>query len=328
MPAKKIFVFGLSLFVMTLLLTFCSTKTVVMTVMRPAEVNLKNYPKIAFGDFTNPAGRVDRHARDVAEILTARLIATGRFDVVDREHLKTILKEQTLAASGLIDESSAPELGRLLGASALIFGRIQTDHYQEKVSKDKPYKDKKKRTHQRHHRYGTYRFTVAVKIIDVQTGKILTVKEIDVEEKAHTSALDKPAPPIDRQALYKRCLDKVALRFEHLVAPYKQKVRAAFVMDDQLPGAKKAVGLFKAGEWDTGLELLKQEISKPGLKPEVQAKAFYNLGLAQMYLGQHDQAIVNLKKALSLQPDESRYQKALKQAKAEKEEAERLKEQL
>jgi len=309
-------------------LTFCSTKTVTMTVLRPAEVNLKHYSKIALGDFVNPRGKIDQHARDVADLLTSRMIASGRFEVVDREHLKTILKEQTLAASGLIDETSAPELGKLLGASALIFGRIQQDRYKEELTKDDPYKDKKGNTHQRQRRKGVYSLTAIIKIIDVQTGKILTVKEIPVTETKQTSALDKKPPVIDRQALYQQCLNKLADRFMQVVAPYKQQVRAAFVMDDHLPEAKNAVAMFKAGEWDSGLALLKQAVRKPGLKTEVRAKAFYNLGLAQMYLGQHDQAIENLKKALNLKPDEGRYQKALKKAKKEKREAQRLKEQL
>jgi len=62
------------------------------------------------------------------------------------------------------------------------------------------------------------------------------------------------------------------------------------------------------------------------LKPNIKAKAFYNLGLAQMYTGKNDEAIENFKKATSLDP-KSIYSNAVVEAKKEKEIADKLKEQ-
>jgi len=328
MKIRKHTLLSLAVVLVTLLLFSCSTKTVMMTVMRPAEINLKNYSKIALGDFTNARGVVDRHALDLSDVLTRQLLATNRFEVIDRQKLGVILKEQKLAASGLIDERSAPQLGHLLGASALIFGRITTDRYHQEVHHGTPYKDKKGKTHQRHTRKGRYDLAATIKIVDVQTGKILTAKELSASATNETSALDKTPPPIDSNRLYKKCLDKIALQFRHMIAPYKAKVRAQFVVDGDVPETKKAVALFKANEWDAGLALLKNAALKPYLKPEKKAKVYYDLGLAQMYLGQHDEAIANLRHALQLMPNESRYQKALRTAKEEKAKAEKLKEQL
>ncbi len=311
-----------------LFLNSCSTKTVMMTVMRPAEINLKSYPKIALGDFVNARGYIDQHALDLRDALTRELIASKRFEVVDRQTLGKIIQEQKLAASGLIDEKSAPALGKLLGASALIFGRITTDHYHQDLVHYPPYKDKKGKSHQRHSWKGKYELTANIKIVDVQTGKILTIKELSATEKAETSALDKAPPKIDRNALYRKCLAKIARQFRHMVAPYQIKVKAQFLVDDKVPETGKAVSLFKAGDWDSGEALLKKAIMEPTLKPELRAKVFYDLGLAQMYLGQHNASIENIRHALQLKPDEKRYQKALRTAKEEKAKAEKLKQQL
>ena len=328
-PKKNLsMLFRLSIFAVFLSLISCSTKTVMMTVLRPAEINLKSYPKIALGDFVNSYGRIDQHALDMRDALTQQLIATKRFDVVDRQTLGKIIQEQKLAASGLIDATSAPALGKLLGASALIFGRITTDRYHQDLVHSPPYKDKKGKSHQRHSWKGKYELSVNIKIVNVQTGKILTAKELTAVERAETSALDKAPPKIDSNALYKKCLSHIAMQFRRMIAPYQIKVKAQFLVDDKVPETKKAVSLFKAGEWDSGKALLKKASEKPFLKPEFRAKVFYDLGLAQMYLGQHDASIENIRHALELKPDEKRYQKALRMAKEEKAKAQKLKQQL
>ncbi len=320
--------FLLAFFPLLLFLFSCNTKTVMVSVLRPAEINLKDYHKIALGDFVNSYGRIDQHALDIRDALTQQLIATKRFDVVDRQTLGRIIQEQRLAASGLIDEKSAPALGKLLGASALIFGRITTDRYHQDLVHSPPYKDKKGNSHQRHSWKGRYDLAVNIKIVDVQTGKILTVKTLTAREKAETSAVDKAPRKIDPNALYEKCLAKIAAQFRHIIAPYRVKVKAQFLVDDKVPETKKAVALFKAGDWKNGKNVLKKASSKPFLKPEIRAKIFYDLGLAQIYSGEYEAAITNIRHAIQLKPDEKRYQKALRTAKEEKARADKLRRQL
>lgn len=46
------------------------------------------------------------------------------FQLVERDRLNTILSEQNLILSGVVDPSRAVDIGRLLGADALIFGTV------------------------------------------------------------------------------------------------------------------------------------------------------------------------------------------------------------
>lgn len=55
------------------------------------------------------------------------------FEVLDRQHLGTLLKEHNLTVSGLVDDKSAAELGKFIGAAVYVFGRIQTDKYDEAI---------------------------------------------------------------------------------------------------------------------------------------------------------------------------------------------------
>ncbi|MCK5033960.1 MAG: hypothetical protein KAS18_10010, partial [Calditrichia bacterium] len=306
----------------------CGTTSMYMKVKRPSEINLKGYQKIAVGDIVNPRNRVDKHSRDMSDEFTSTLFKSGYFEVLDRQHLAKVLEEQGLAQTGLIDESSAVEIGNIIGAGVLVFGRIQNDRYEEKTSKGKARKDKKGKTHQTNYRDGEFNLSVNVKLIDIQTAKILGVKTMTSRKTQRKTADNKPAPEVDPEMLYRQCLNDISAQFMKVVSPYEASVKAEFETDDKLPEVDQAITMFKIGEWDDGLKLLQKATEKTGLEKEVRAKTFYNLGLAQTYSDDFENALVNLKKALMLETDSSRYQRAIQNVKAEQEKAERLKEQL
>lgn len=60
----------------------------------------------------------------VSEWLITALVKEGRFDVIERRLLKKIMEEQKLAMSGIVDESSATQLGKLLGVKVIISGSV------------------------------------------------------------------------------------------------------------------------------------------------------------------------------------------------------------
>ena len=60
----------------------------------------------------------------VSDYVYDALVNSDEFDVVEREHLKEILNEQALGHSGPVDERTASEFGRLVGAQYIICGNI------------------------------------------------------------------------------------------------------------------------------------------------------------------------------------------------------------
>lgn len=78
---------------------------------------------IAVVDFTDLQGNVTELGRFLAEELSGALAREGRgFEVVDRTHLKALLKEHKLSQSGVIDPSTAKKLGQIAGVDALVTG--------------------------------------------------------------------------------------------------------------------------------------------------------------------------------------------------------------
>jgi len=66
-------------------------------------------------------GKVDLKMSDM---LTTSLVKTGRFDIVERNKIDNVLKEQQLGLSGIVDEMSAAEVGKMIGAEYVVFGSI------------------------------------------------------------------------------------------------------------------------------------------------------------------------------------------------------------
>jgi len=60
----------------------------------------------------------------VAEWFITALVKEGRFDVIERSLLNKILEEQKLGISGVVDEETATQLGKLLGVKVVISGSV------------------------------------------------------------------------------------------------------------------------------------------------------------------------------------------------------------
>ena len=77
--------------------------------------------RVAVVDFTDLQGRVTELGRFLAEEFSVALAGSDRgFRVVDRTHLRSILEEHKLAATGLIDPATARQLGKIAGVEALV----------------------------------------------------------------------------------------------------------------------------------------------------------------------------------------------------------------
>ena len=60
----------------------------------------------------------------IADLMTDQLVNAGNYNVIDRSHIQQVLTEQNLSKAGDVAPSTEAQLGRMLGANYLIFGRI------------------------------------------------------------------------------------------------------------------------------------------------------------------------------------------------------------
>ncbi len=317
---------------LALLLAGCATQSVNMTILRPAEVNLHPYSQIAVGDIWGPPQQWYR-AQDIRDAFTARLVESEYFEsVLDRQYLQMIMQEYYLGWSGYLDETTAPQLGGMIGAAAFVFGRLTRDDYKEEVGSEKvTKKDKNGQEYEvlKNTRTGTHFLGVNVQVIDIQTTEILAIKELRTQFSDSKSAEGRQPPPIDQNYLYGVCVDDLSRQFIRAVAPYYENISAPFELDNKyLPELETAHQMVVVGEFDRALDLLAAAALKPGIPPKSTAKAYYDLGLIQMYSGDYDSALENFIQALELAPKNNRYKRAVINCREERYKAEQVRQQM
>jgi TolB-like protein len=81
---------------------------------------------VAIADFKNntDAFYLDDWEKSIPEFLKSELSKSEDLVIVERRQLEAVLKEQALSMTGLVDSSTAQQIGNLLGAEYVISGTI------------------------------------------------------------------------------------------------------------------------------------------------------------------------------------------------------------
>ncbi|OGR53337.1 MAG: hypothetical protein A2049_07970 [Elusimicrobia bacterium GWA2_62_23] len=103
----------LKYFLPVLFLAGCATPKVAVN----PRADFSGIKRVAVLSFSGPKGDL------AADVMTQSLLEHGA-DVVERQRLDSVLKEQSLTASSAFDPATARQLGRLLGVDALFVGTV------------------------------------------------------------------------------------------------------------------------------------------------------------------------------------------------------------
>jgi curli biogenesis system outer membrane secretion channel CsgG len=113
--------------------------------------------------------------RGMSDMLTTALVQSGSFSVMEREQLDQVIAEQNLGQSGMVTQQTAPQLGKLLGVAAIVYGSVSEFGYSESstgggiaglgggISKT------------------TARVAIDVRMIDTTTGEIILAETADAD---------------------------------------------------------------------------------------------------------------------------------------------------
>jgi curli biogenesis system outer membrane secretion channel CsgG len=303
----------LSLFLAVVFCAACSTVAVKVPVMKPAEINMAPYQSVAIGGLTERSSRVNYwYAYDrtllnpMTGLLEEALVASNRFQVLDRSHLENVLREQKLSASDMADQNSVTKLGKVLTAGAFIFGDV-TDSYREtrKAEKCSVLFDKKQHTCR--DLTGEFYVQAHFKIIDVSTGRTIVAKTYEEKKSQTNSGTDSQPDAIDREALQGEARRAVVEHFMKAIVPHQEIVEAKFVKDGDIPQLEKGIVWAQRGEWSKAQDAFNTaaQDAEKNLKlkgPQI-AKCYWNLGLSYEYAGDYDKAADLINKAYTASND-------------------------
>lgn len=155
--------------------------TVILVFVTCISVYSRDHPKIAVVAITSTASNCSWRSDSPLSIATTdlminALVNSNRFRVFERTKLEAILLEQNFQNfSGLVDQSIAVQLGKMIGAGAIVTGTITNVNFSaDSVFQIGPLKVRK----------SSVEVGMAIRFIDVTTGEIL----YSTYEESKTSA--------------------------------------------------------------------------------------------------------------------------------------------
>ncbi len=134
-----------------------------MTIEKPkGMVGLKR--RVGVLDFQNKTKYGEnRLGSATSDILITELAKSGKFIVVERDKLNTIMGEQKLAMTGAIDPATAARVGKILGLNAIVTGAISEFGTSTEGSEYLIAQSKRQ----------IVKATVDIRVVDAETGQVL-----------------------------------------------------------------------------------------------------------------------------------------------------------
>lgn len=123
---------------------------------------------LAVSDFTDLRGEVTELGRFLAEEFSIALAVTGGVEVVDRIHLRALMRRHGIPDTGLLDPAGAQKVGQLAGVDMLLTGTLTP---LEKAIR------------------------ITVKLLDLGTAKVLGAVPGTLERKGLVASLAQPWSP-------------------------------------------------------------------------------------------------------------------------------------
>jgi len=229
-------------------------------------------------------------------------VKTDFYEVIERQQLEKILKEQRLSLSGAIDETSAAEVGKILGLDVIIIGNTSYTHNDEWRTTESSRCLKR-----------TVITKGTMKIIDVKTARIVGTKSSEATFKQsgcgdQISGMKSVEQLADAgmQSLAKTFVDYFTPGYQHMVYSM-EKVKLNEFKDK----GKEAMNFLKRGDLDHAFPIVYAMYEADSYNP----KTDYNLGVLYEMVGDYENAYEYFNQAYELEYDNKKYQEATERAK-------------
>ncbi|MFO0726051.1 MAG: CsgG/HfaB family protein [Myxococcota bacterium] len=288
----------------------------------PAEINIDPKKTMAVAAIGGQGGEA------LAAELSAALMGTHRFTLVERQHLDAAMAELKLSASGKVSDETAMTFGELTGAATLVTGEVLTASYNESVRSDPSQcaREGKVVPCTNNTRSAAAKLEVTLKVVATESGHLLAAKTLHAEEARSTTATDHDPPEIHGQdEMLGTCRSAVIAQFLRVVAPYEVEERVLLRQDGDLPELERGNNYARLGDWEAAGAQYQGAIAA-AKKPELKAAAQYNLSVALGMTGEFDQAMQLVEEAYAVDAD-GVYHEHAQHLREMKEQAARMREQ-
>ena len=252
-------------------------------------------------------------AEELAAAITAHLVNSGQLDVVNRSEMETILTEHQLSWTDLADPQSVPELGKILGSTALLTVKVHRLTSETSKSHTK-YDDYTMYTSTR-----TVHFKASVQTIDLSTGKVFGARYIERSIPSSKSSKDGYPDYPSHESLRTSAFRSAVTAVSRYYLPWSQSQKLLF-FDWKKYDMKLAYQAFQAQDYEEAINVVNEALSqaqKEKAKPKHLSRLRYNRGVLFLFHGRFDDAIEDFRFANKIKP-KKRYRNAMVTAKSAK----------
>ncbi len=96
----------------------------VVVLAQPCIAQVEHKLKIAIVELRAGVGRSSSQVDGLSAMLTSALFATGKFDIIERNQIQKVLREQHFSESDELTDAQQRKIGRILGAEAILLGTV------------------------------------------------------------------------------------------------------------------------------------------------------------------------------------------------------------
>lgn len=180
------------------------------------------------------SGTIEDQTSLLTNELIHQLVATRKFDVLERTRVDDLIKEKQFQESDYASPEEAGKIARLLGADYFVLGRID-DFGVEVENKSIPYSTQ---TYQQHEA----EIDLYLRVIDARSGKVVAAEKFESETKVRVNK-DKKTPNVGK-LLISQASQEMVSRITNIVYP----VKVARAEGKTLYLNRGADGNFKVGD--------------------------------------------------------------------------------
>ena len=252
----------------------------------------------------------------LADELLSSLGQVRAFQVVDRENIRSILREQQLAAAGITDEATAVRAGKIMSAQAIVYCHVHATYQQRtQMVKQMRFTGNRNRPMQWvtvPARVELGAISTNFRMVDTESGQVYQVVKADAsynsrkgKGKIHIPGSSQKISVKGRgqilHALNRLCADRFMRR------TFRFRSREVALRSGKHHADKQGVDQVKAGHYESALESFAVATET---RPD-NHRAWYNRGILHEYFGQWRHAYACYKKATDLRSNEERYATAM-----------------
>jgi len=268
--------------------------------LKPPQLDIGKIRRIVISPFEGQGGM------SVSNRLMAKLFEGRYYTILEREKVDALLKEMGLSERGIVDQTTAAQIGKALGAEGIIFGSVDgytvtDDRSMKKVRKYRPEKEGGSYDIELPYILRRARLAVTFKMVNIETGELLGIKSITKEySQGILEDPDNPQFLEPGDLILDKLIDQVTDEFLKQISPYYITADRYWeyigVDEDRLRN------YFTQNLFDILGDELDKLINRPGLKPEQLAAVYHNRGVVYEVLGNLNKAEEYHKQAVRLNP--------------------------